>query len=105
MCASALGVGVLLSATLAAGRCAGLAFCRPGLGTRLGVMRASRPWGPGAAGRGRQQEARQALLRARNAAELLRSLGIRPAPEGTRQILQDVRQQRAEIRGAAFGEG
>jgi hypothetical protein len=102
--ASALGVGVLLSATLAAGRCAGLAFCRPGLGTRLGVMRAGRPRAPGAVGRGRAARS-QALLRARNAAELLRSLGITPAPEGTRQILQDVMEQFAEIRGAASGEG
>jgi hypothetical protein len=38
------------------------------------------------------------------AAELLEALGIRPAPEGNRQISQDVRQQLAEIRAAVFGE-
>jgi hypothetical protein len=38
------------------------------------------------------------------AAELLRSLGIRPAPEGNRQISEDVRQRLADIRAAVFGE-
>lgn len=38
------------------------------------------------------------------AAELLRSLGIRPAPEGNGQISQDVRQRLADIRAAVFGE-
>jgi hypothetical protein len=38
------------------------------------------------------------------AAALLRSLGIEPAPEGNRQIAQDVRQQLADIRAAVFGE-
>ena len=38
------------------------------------------------------------------AAELLRSLGIRPAPEGNRQVSQDVRQRLAEIRAAVFHE-
>ena len=38
------------------------------------------------------------------AAELLRSLGVEPAPEGNRQISQNVRQHLAEIRAAVFGE-
>jgi hypothetical protein len=38
------------------------------------------------------------------AAELLRSLGITPAPEGNRQVSRDVRQQLAEIRKAVFGK-
>lgn len=38
------------------------------------------------------------------AAELLRSMGIRPAPEGNRQVSQDVRQRLADIRAAVFGE-
>jgi hypothetical protein len=38
------------------------------------------------------------------AAELLQALGIRPAPEGNRQISLDVRQQLADIRAAVFGE-
>jgi hypothetical protein len=37
------------------------------------------------------------------AAELLRSLGIQPAPEGNLQISRDVRQHLAEIRSAVFG--
>jgi hypothetical protein len=38
------------------------------------------------------------------AAELLRSLGIQPAPEGNLQISRDVRQHLAEIRSAVFGD-
>jgi hypothetical protein len=38
------------------------------------------------------------------AAELLQALGIRPAPEGNRQVSLEVRQQLAEIRAAMFGE-
>jgi len=38
------------------------------------------------------------------AAELLRCLGIEPAPEGNRQVSDDVRQQLAKIRIAVFGE-
>ncbi len=38
------------------------------------------------------------------AAELLRSLGIQPAPEGNLQIARDVRQHLAEIRSAVFGD-
>jgi hypothetical protein len=38
------------------------------------------------------------------AAELLRSLGIRPAAEGNRQVSQEVRQRLADIRAAVFGE-
>lgn len=37
------------------------------------------------------------------AAELLRALGIEPAP-GNQQIAKDVRQQLAEIRNAVLGE-
>jgi hypothetical protein len=39
------------------------------------------------------------------AAELLRALGIEPAPEGDRQVGQNVRNHLAEIRAAVFGEG
>jgi hypothetical protein len=38
------------------------------------------------------------------AAELLRALGIRPAPEGNRQVSQQTRQHLADIRAAMFGE-
>jgi hypothetical protein len=38
------------------------------------------------------------------AADLLRALGIRPAPEGNRQVSRDVQQQLAQIRAAVFGE-
>jgi hypothetical protein len=38
------------------------------------------------------------------AAQLLRSLGIQPEPEGNRQISQDVRQHLADIRAAVFDE-
>jgi len=38
------------------------------------------------------------------AAELLRSLGIQPAPEGNLEISRDVRQHLAEIRSAVFGD-
>jgi hypothetical protein len=38
------------------------------------------------------------------AAELLRSLGIEPAPEGNRQVSQQVTDQLAQIRDAMFGE-
>jgi hypothetical protein len=38
------------------------------------------------------------------AAQLLRALGIEPAPEGNRQVSQAVRQHLAEIRAAVFGE-
>jgi hypothetical protein len=38
------------------------------------------------------------------AAELLRALGISPAPEGNRQVSQHVRQELADIRAAMFGE-
>ena len=38
------------------------------------------------------------------AAQLLRTLGIVPEPEGNRQISRDVRQHLAEIRAAVFGE-
>jgi hypothetical protein len=38
------------------------------------------------------------------AAQLLRSLGIEPAPEGNRQIAHDVRQQLADLRAAVFDE-
>src|SRR5258708_34144797 len=37
------------------------------------------------------------------AAELLRALGIQPAPEGNLQIARDVPQHLAEIRSAVFG--
>jgi hypothetical protein len=38
------------------------------------------------------------------AAELLRALGIQPAPEGNLEISREVRRQLAEIRTAVFGE-
>jgi hypothetical protein len=38
------------------------------------------------------------------AAELLRALGIQPAPEGNRQIAEGVRQHLAEIRAAVLGD-
>jgi hypothetical protein len=38
------------------------------------------------------------------AADLLRALGIEPAPEGNRQISQDIRQHLVEIRAAVFGD-
>ncbi|GII25140.1 hypothetical protein [Planosporangium mesophilum] len=38
------------------------------------------------------------------AAELLRCLGVEPAPEGNRQVSQTVKQQLADIRAAVFGE-
>jgi hypothetical protein len=41
---------------------------------------------------------------ARPAAELLRTLGIRPAAEGNRQESAAVREHLAEIRAAFFGE-
>jgi hypothetical protein len=37
------------------------------------------------------------------AAQLLEALGIRPAPEGNRQVSQNVQQHLAEIRSAFFG--
>jgi hypothetical protein len=39
------------------------------------------------------------------AAQLLEALGIRPAPEGNRQVSQNVQQHLAEIRTAVFGNG
>jgi len=38
------------------------------------------------------------------AADLLRALGIEPAPAGNRQISQDIRQHLVEIRAAVFGD-
>jgi hypothetical protein len=38
------------------------------------------------------------------AALLLEAMGIRPAPEGNRQVSQDVKQHLAEIRSAFFGD-
>jgi hypothetical protein len=38
------------------------------------------------------------------AAELLTSLGIRPAAEGNRQVSHDVRQRLADIRAAVFDD-
>jgi len=38
------------------------------------------------------------------AADLLRCLGIRPAPEGNQQLTQDTRRHLAEIRAAVLGE-
>jgi len=38
------------------------------------------------------------------AAQLLAALGIRPAPEGNRQVSRDVQRQLAEIRSAVFGD-
>ncbi len=37
------------------------------------------------------------------AADLLRALGIEPAPEGDRQVSENVKQRLAELREAAFG--
>jgi hypothetical protein len=39
------------------------------------------------------------------AAQLLRCLGIEPAPEGNLDITRDVRDHLAEIRAAMFGDG
>jgi hypothetical protein len=39
------------------------------------------------------------------AADLLRSLGIEPAPEGNRQVSHNVQRHLAEIRAAVFEEG
>jgi hypothetical protein len=39
------------------------------------------------------------------AAQLLRCLGIEPAPEGNMEISRDVRDHLAEIRTAMFGDG
>jgi hypothetical protein len=38
------------------------------------------------------------------AAELLRAMGITPAPEGNRQVSDRVQEHLAEIRDAVFGE-
>jgi hypothetical protein len=38
------------------------------------------------------------------AAELLRCLGISPAPEGNRQVADKVQDRLAELRSAVFGE-
>jgi hypothetical protein len=38
------------------------------------------------------------------AADLLRTLGIEPAPEGNRQVSRDIQQHLAQIRAAVFGE-
>jgi hypothetical protein len=38
------------------------------------------------------------------AAQLLAALGIQPAPEGNRQVSQDVREHLAEIRTAVLGD-
>jgi hypothetical protein len=38
------------------------------------------------------------------AAELLRAFGIEPAPEGDRQVGENVKRHLAEIRAAVFGE-
>ncbi|GAA0925710.1 hypothetical protein [Virgisporangium aurantiacum] len=38
------------------------------------------------------------------AAQLLSALGIRPAVEGDRQIVNQVRRELADLRAAAFGE-
>jgi len=38
------------------------------------------------------------------AADLLRCLGIRPAPEGNQQLTQDTRRHLGEIRAAVLGE-
>ncbi|MDQ2874197.1 MAG: hypothetical protein M3Y33_05035 [Actinomycetota bacterium] len=38
------------------------------------------------------------------AAALLRALGIDPAPEGNRRVMQDVHSQLDELRMAVFGE-
>jgi hypothetical protein len=39
------------------------------------------------------------------AADLLRAMGITPAPEGNRKVSDRVQQQLAEIREAMFGDG
>jgi hypothetical protein len=39
------------------------------------------------------------------AAQLLRCLGIEPAPEGNLQVSRDVRDHLTEIRAAMFGDG
>lgn len=39
------------------------------------------------------------------ATALLVALGIQPAAEGNRKVIEDVRKHLAEIRAAAFGEG
>ena len=39
------------------------------------------------------------------AADLLRALGIEPAPEGNRQQSQQIQDHLAEIRNAVFGDG
>ena len=39
------------------------------------------------------------------AADLLRALGIEPAPEGNRQDSQQIKDHLAEIRDAVFGDG
>jgi hypothetical protein len=39
------------------------------------------------------------------AADLLRAMGITPAPEGNRKVSDQVQQQLADIRQAMFGEG
>ncbi|HEY3895798.1 MAG TPA: hypothetical protein VGL88_10575 [Pseudonocardiaceae bacterium] len=39
------------------------------------------------------------------AADLLRAMGITPAPEGNRQVSDRVQQQLADIRDAMFGDG
>jgi hypothetical protein len=38
------------------------------------------------------------------AADLLRALGIEPAPEGNRQVARDVKEHLASIRSAVFEE-
>jgi hypothetical protein len=38
------------------------------------------------------------------AAELLRALGIEPAPEGNQHVAEGVRQQLADIRSAVLGD-
>jgi hypothetical protein len=38
------------------------------------------------------------------AAEMLRAFGIEPAPEGDRQVGENVKRHLAEIRAAVFGE-
>jgi hypothetical protein len=41
----------------------------------------------------------------RPAADLLRALGIEPAPEGNRQQSQEIQDHLAQIRNAVFGDG
>jgi hypothetical protein len=41
----------------------------------------------------------------RPAADLLRALGIEPAPEGNRQQSQQIQDHLAQIRNAVFGDG